>query len=62
MDQNGAIRGTSRDLRASQIKGFLTEALAGGEQTVVYVFGRPSGLFIKGDSVYVIDSEWGPYN
>ena len=27
-----------------------------------YTFGRPSGLFIKGDTVYVIDSESGPYN
>ena len=27
-----------------------------------YNFGRPSGLFIKGDMVYVIDSESGPYN
>jgi hypothetical protein len=27
-----------------------------------YVFGRSSGLFIKGDTVYVIDSESGPYN
>src|SRR5260370_17393080 len=26
------------------------------------MFGRPSGLFIKGDAVYVIDSESGPYN
>ena len=27
-----------------------------------YMFGRPSGVFIKGDTVYVIDSESGPYN
>jgi DNA-binding beta-propeller fold protein YncE len=27
-----------------------------------YTFGRPSGLFIKGDALYVIDSESGPYN
>ena len=27
-----------------------------------YMFGRPSGLFIKGDTVYVIDSESSPYN
>src|SRR5258705_10384440 len=27
-----------------------------------YNFSRPSGLFIKGDTVYVIDSESGPYN
>jgi DNA-binding beta-propeller fold protein YncE len=27
-----------------------------------YMFGRPSGLFIKGATVYVIDSESGPYN
>jgi hypothetical protein len=26
------------------------------------MFGRPSGLFIRGDKVYVIDSESGPYN
>ena len=24
------------------------------------MFSRPSGLFIKGDTVYVIDSESGP--
>jgi DNA-binding beta-propeller fold protein YncE len=27
-----------------------------------YSFSRPSGLFIKGDTLYVIDSESGPYN
>jgi DNA-binding beta-propeller fold protein YncE len=27
-----------------------------------YMFSRPSGLFIKGDTVYVIDSESGPLN
>ena len=27
-----------------------------------YMFGRPSGLFIKGNTLYVIDSESGPYN
>jgi sugar lactone lactonase YvrE len=27
-----------------------------------YMFGRISGLFIKGDTVYTIDSESGPYN
>jgi sugar lactone lactonase YvrE len=27
-----------------------------------YMFSRPSGLFIKGDMVYVIDSESGPLN
>jgi len=27
-----------------------------------YMFGRPSGLFIKGNAVYVIDSESAPYN
>ena len=27
-----------------------------------YMFGRPSGLFIRGDTVYVIDSELSPYN
>ena len=27
-----------------------------------YMFGRISGLFIKGDTVYAIDSESGPYN
>jgi len=27
-----------------------------------YTFGRPSGLFIRGDAVYVIDSESSPYN
>ena len=27
-----------------------------------YMFGRVSGLFIKGDTVYAIDSESGPYN
>jgi DNA-binding beta-propeller fold protein YncE len=27
-----------------------------------YTFSRPSGIFIKGETVYVIDSESGPYN
>jgi sugar lactone lactonase YvrE len=27
-----------------------------------YAFSRPSGIFIKGETVYVIDSESGPYN
>ena len=27
-----------------------------------YSFSRPSGIFIKGETVYVIDSESGPYN
>ena len=27
-----------------------------------YSFSRPSGLFIKGDTLYVIDSESGPFN
>src|SRR5215469_10506342 len=27
-----------------------------------HMFSRPSGIFIKGDTVYVIDSESGPYN
>jgi DNA-binding beta-propeller fold protein YncE len=27
-----------------------------------YLYGRVSGLFIKGDTVYAIDSESGPYN
>ena len=27
-----------------------------------YMFGRPSGFFIKGDTLYVIDSESGPLN
>lgn len=27
-----------------------------------YMFGRPSGLFIRGDTVYVINSESSPYN
>ena len=27
-----------------------------------YMYGRVSGLFIKGDTVYAIDSESGPYN
>ena len=27
-----------------------------------YMFGRPSGLFIRGGTVYVIDSESSPYN
>jgi hypothetical protein len=35
MDKNAETPGNSRDLRASQIRSFLTEALAGGEETVV---------------------------
>jgi hypothetical protein len=53
MDKNGATRGTSRDLRASQIKTFLTEALAGGEETVVALQekARAAGLLAEGQSI-----------
>jgi hypothetical protein len=53
MDQNGATRGTSRDLRASQIRSFLTEALADGEETVVVLQEKASavGLLVEGQSI-----------
>jgi hypothetical protein len=50
MDPDDATRGTSRDLRASQIKSFLTEALAGGEQTVAGL-PRAVGLLVEGQSI-----------
>ena len=53
MDQNSAMRGTSRDLRASQIKSLLTEALAGGEDTVVALQEKACavGLLVEGQSI-----------
>jgi hypothetical protein len=53
MDQNGATRGTSRDLRASQIKSFLTQSLVGGEETVVALRekARAVGLLVEGQSI-----------
>jgi hypothetical protein len=53
MEQNGAMRGNSRDLRASQVRSFLTEALAGGEETVVALQekARAAGLLTEGQSI-----------
>ena len=53
MNQNGVTRGTSRDLRASQIESFLTEALAAGEETVVALQdkARAVGLLDEGQSI-----------
>ncbi len=53
MDQNGATRGASRDLRASQVRSFLTEALAAGEETVVALQekARAAGLLTEGQSI-----------
>jgi hypothetical protein len=53
MDQNGATRGTSRDLRASQIASFLTQALGGGEETVVALQekARAAGLLSERQSI-----------
>jgi hypothetical protein len=53
MNQGGETRGTSRDLWSSQIEAFLTEALAGGEQTVVALQekARAAGLLAEGQSI-----------
>jgi hypothetical protein len=53
MDPNDATQGTSRDLRASQIRSFLTEALAGGAETVVALQerARAAGLLGEGQSI-----------
>jgi hypothetical protein len=53
MDQKGAMRGNSRDLRASQIESFLREALAGGKETVVALQekARAVGLLVEGQSI-----------
>jgi hypothetical protein len=53
MDKNAETPGNSRDLRASQIRSFLTEALAGGEETVVALQGRAraAGLLGEGQSI-----------
>jgi hypothetical protein len=53
MDQNDATRGTSRDLRASRIDGFLREALGGGEKTVVALqeMARAAGLLAERQTI-----------
>ena len=53
MDPNDATQGTSRDLRASQITSFLTQALAGGEETVVVLQEKAcaAGLLAEGQSI-----------
>jgi hypothetical protein len=53
MDQNDATRGTSRDLRASRIDGFLREALAGREMSVAALQerARAAGLVDKHQSI-----------
>jgi hypothetical protein len=57
MDQNGATRGTSRDLRASQIESFLREALAGGEQTVVALQEKARAAGLLGERKTISDSK-----
>jgi hypothetical protein len=53
MDQNGAKRRNPRDLRASQIRTFLMEALAGGEETAIALQekARAAGLLSEGRSI-----------
>ena len=41
---------------------FTPAALRFPESGGRYTVSRPSGIFIKGETVYVIDSESGPYN
>ncbi len=53
MDKNGATQGTSRDLRALQIRSFLTQTLAGGEMSVAALEERAhaAGLLAEGQSI-----------
>jgi hypothetical protein len=57
MDQNGATRGTSRDLRASRIKSFLAEALVGGEATVVALQEKARAAGLLGERQTIADSK-----
>jgi hypothetical protein len=53
MDQNDVTRGVSRDLRGSQIEGFLREALAGGRMSVAALEerARAAGLVDEHQSI-----------
>jgi hypothetical protein len=53
MDENGATRGISRDLRASQIEGFLREALGDGKLSVAALEerARAAGLVDERQSI-----------
>jgi hypothetical protein len=57
MDQNGATRGTSRDLRASRIESFLTQALAGGERTVLALQEKARAAGLLGERQTITDSK-----
>src|SRR5215468_2438476 len=53
MDQNDSTRGASRERRASQVEGFLREALAGGEMSVAALEerARADGLLSERQSI-----------
>ena len=55
MDQNGATRRTSRDLRGSRTKSFLTEALAGGETSVAALEERARAAGLLGEHQTITD-------
>ncbi len=57
MDENGAKRGTSRDLRASKIDGFLRQALAGGEMSVAGLEERAHAAGLLAESQSITDSK-----
>jgi hypothetical protein len=57
MDENGATQGNSRDLRASQIKSFLADALAGGKMTVAALQERARAAGLLGERQTITDSK-----
>ena len=57
MDQQSVKRGNSRDLRASQIEGFLREALIGGEKTVVALQEKARSAGLLGERQTITNSK-----
>jgi hypothetical protein len=57
MDQNDATRVVSRDLRASQIEGFLREALVGGEKSVIALQEKARVAKLLGERQTITDSK-----
>jgi hypothetical protein len=57
MNQSSATQGNSRDLRASQIKSFLVEALAGGEMTVIALQEKARAAGLLGERLTITDSK-----
>jgi hypothetical protein len=57
MDQSSATQGNSRDLRASQIRSFLAEALAGGKMSVAALQERARAAGLLGERQSITDSK-----